>query len=202
MFYLCGSRPTETLCCQPDCCWFTFLTGVGVPQHTIGDHMVEFGNEKRPAGFLPAGRWYCGSVINLLDTCCLPVVGVFLWNTTGVLLWHQRALSISIKASLTSEYVCLSQAGTPDSFSQLLTCPYCARGYKRYSSLKEHIKYRHEKTDESFSCPDCNYSFAYRAQLERHMTVHKSGRDQVQNREPHSSLTMFSSQEYKRNWLN
>uniref|UniRef100_H3BZT7 Zinc finger E-box-binding homeobox 1 n=1 Tax=Tetraodon nigroviridis TaxID=99883 RepID=H3BZT7_TETNG len=68
--------------------------------------------------------------------------------------------------------------GTPDSFSQLLTCPYCARGYKRYSSLKEHIKYRHEKTDESFSCPDCNYSFAYRAQLERHMAVHKSGRDQ------------------------
>ncbi|KAA8580483.1 hypothetical protein FQN60_013441, partial [Etheostoma spectabile] len=68
--------------------------------------------------------------------------------------------------------------GTPDSFSQLLTCPYCARGYKRYSSLKEHIKYRHEKTEESFNCPECSYSFAYRAQLERHMTVHKSGRDQ------------------------
>ncbi|KAL6098140.1 zeb1 [Pungitius sinensis] len=68
--------------------------------------------------------------------------------------------------------------GTPDSFSQLLTCPYCARGYKRYSSLKEHIKYRHEKTEESFNCPDCSYSFAYRAQLERHMTVHKGGRDQ------------------------
>uniref|UniRef100_A0A096M2D0 Zinc finger E-box-binding homeobox 1 n=1 Tax=Poecilia formosa TaxID=48698 RepID=A0A096M2D0_POEFO len=68
--------------------------------------------------------------------------------------------------------------GTPDSFSQLLTCPYCARGYKRYSSLKEHIKYRHEKTEESFSCPECSYSFAYRAQLERHMSVHKGGRDQ------------------------
>ncbi|KAM9332596.1 zinc finger E-box-binding homeobox 1b [Pholidichthys leucotaenia] len=68
--------------------------------------------------------------------------------------------------------------GTPDSFSQLLTCPYCSRGYKRYSSLKEHIKYRHEKTEESFSCPECSYSFAYQAQLERHMTVHKSGRDQ------------------------
>ncbi|XP_035474573.2 zinc finger E-box-binding homeobox 1b isoform X1 [Scophthalmus maximus] len=68
--------------------------------------------------------------------------------------------------------------GTPDSFSQLLTCPYCTRGYKRYSSLKEHIKYRHEKTEESFNCPECSYSFAYRAQLDRHMTVHKGGRDQ------------------------
>uniref|UniRef100_A0A672G6G9 Zinc finger E-box-binding homeobox 1 n=1 Tax=Salarias fasciatus TaxID=181472 RepID=A0A672G6G9_SALFA len=57
--------------------------------------------------------------------------------------------------------------GTPDSFSQLLTCPYC-----------EHIKYRHEKTEDSFSCPECSYSFAYRAQLDRHMTVHKAGRDQ------------------------
>ncbi|XP_053714526.1 zinc finger E-box-binding homeobox 1b isoform X1 [Synchiropus splendidus] len=67
--------------------------------------------------------------------------------------------------------------GTPDSFSQLLTCPYCARGYKRYSSLKEHIKYRHEKTEECFSCPECTYTFAHRAQLERHMTAHKTGRD-------------------------
>ncbi|XP_037135125.1 zinc finger E-box-binding homeobox 1b [Syngnathus acus] len=68
--------------------------------------------------------------------------------------------------------------GTPDSFSQLLTCPYCSRGYKRYSSLKEHIKYRHEKTEECFSCPECSYTFAHRAQLERHMTAHKPGRDQ------------------------
>uniref|UniRef100_A0A3Q2ZMN4 Zinc finger E-box-binding homeobox 1 n=1 Tax=Kryptolebias marmoratus TaxID=37003 RepID=A0A3Q2ZMN4_KRYMA len=68
--------------------------------------------------------------------------------------------------------------GTPDSFSQLLTCPYCSRGYKRYSSLKEHIKYRHEKTEESFSCPECSSSFAYLAQLERHLAIHKSGRDQ------------------------
>lgn len=51
---------------------------MGVSQHTIGDHMVELGNEKQPAGFPPAGKWYCGSVINLLDSCCSPVVGVFL----------------------------------------------------------------------------------------------------------------------------
>ncbi|KAJ8278056.1 hypothetical protein GJAV_G00083350, partial [Gymnothorax javanicus] len=69
--------------------------------------------------------------------------------------------------------------GTPDAFSQLLTCPYCARGYKRYTSLKEHIKYRHEKSEDNFSCSLCSYTFAYRTQLERHMTVHKSGRDQT-----------------------
>uniref|UniRef100_A0A8C5HLU7 Zinc finger E-box-binding homeobox 1 n=1 Tax=Gouania willdenowi TaxID=441366 RepID=A0A8C5HLU7_GOUWI len=74
--------------------------------------------------------------------------------------------------------------GNPDSFSQLLTCPYCARGYKRYSSLKEHIKYRHEKTEESFSCPECSYNFTYRAQLERHMTVHKREQDQKHITQP------------------
>ncbi|KAG9277544.1 zinc finger E-box-binding homeobox 2 isoform X2 [Astyanax mexicanus] len=70
--------------------------------------------------------------------------------------------------------------GTPDAFAQLLTCPYCDRGYKRLTSLKEHIKYRHEKNEENFSCPLCNYTFAYRTQLERHMTTHKPGRDQHQ----------------------
>ncbi|KAJ8395054.1 hypothetical protein AAFF_G00040050 [Aldrovandia affinis] len=69
--------------------------------------------------------------------------------------------------------------GTPDAFSQLLTCPYCARGYKRYTSLKEHIKYRHEKSEDNFSCSLCSYTFAYRTQLDRHMTAHKSGRDQA-----------------------
>ncbi|XP_035617066.1 zinc finger E-box-binding homeobox 1-like [Oncorhynchus keta] len=68
--------------------------------------------------------------------------------------------------------------GTPDAFSQLLTCPYCARGYKRYTSLKEHIKLRHEKSEDNFSCSQCSYTFAYRTQLERHMSAHKAGRDQ------------------------
>ncbi|XP_075899276.1 zinc finger E-box-binding homeobox 1b [Nelusetta ayraudi] len=66
----------------------------------------------------------------------------------------------------------------PDLFSQLLTCPYCTRGYKRYSSLKEHIRYRHEKTKETFSCPECSCSFPHRALLERHLAAHKSGRNQ------------------------
>ncbi|KAM9343157.1 zinc finger E-box-binding homeobox 2a isoform 2-T3 [Pholidichthys leucotaenia] len=63
--------------------------------------------------------------------------------------------------------------GAPDDFAQLLTCPYCDRGYKRLTSLKEHIKYRHEKNEESFPCPLCTDTFNHRAQLERHMATHK-----------------------------
>ncbi|KAM4609173.1 zinc finger E-box-binding homeobox 2a isoform 1-T1 [Polymixia lowei] len=70
--------------------------------------------------------------------------------------------------------------GTPDDFAQLLTCPYCDRGYKRLTSLKEHIKYRHEKNEESFPCPLCSETFTHRTQLERHMAAHKPGRDQPQ----------------------
>ncbi|XP_074550769.1 zinc finger E-box-binding homeobox 2a isoform X3 [Halichoeres trimaculatus] len=69
-------------------------------------------------------------------------------------------------------------SGTPDDFAQLLTCPYCDRGYKRLTSLKEHIKYRHEKNEESFSCPLCADTFSHRTQLERHMTTHKPTREQ------------------------
>ncbi|XP_069389763.1 zinc finger E-box-binding homeobox 2a isoform X2 [Paralichthys olivaceus] len=69
-------------------------------------------------------------------------------------------------------------AATPDDFAQLLTCPYCDRGYKRLTSLKEHIKYRHEKNEDSLACPMCDDSFDHRTHLERHMTSHKPTRDQ------------------------
>ncbi|KAM4605192.1 zinc finger E-box-binding homeobox 1-like [Polymixia lowei] len=68
--------------------------------------------------------------------------------------------------------------GTPDAFSQLHTCPYCSRGYKRNASLKEHIKYRHETSEDNFSCSQCSYTFTYRSQLERHMSHHKGTREQ------------------------
>ncbi|XP_068196844.1 zinc finger E-box-binding homeobox 1-like isoform X2 [Antennarius striatus] len=68
--------------------------------------------------------------------------------------------------------------GTPDSFSQLHTCPYCSRGYKRNASLKEHIKYRHETSDDNYSCSHCSYTFTYRSQLERHMNHHRGSREQ------------------------
>ncbi|KAI4810388.1 hypothetical protein KUCAC02_019220 [Chaenocephalus aceratus] len=68
--------------------------------------------------------------------------------------------------------------GTPDSFSQLHTCPYCSRGYKRNASLKEHIKYRHETSEDNYSCSHCSYTFTYRSQLERHMIHHRGPKDQ------------------------
>lgn len=73
----------------------------------------------------------------------------------------------------------LSITGTPDSFSQLHTCPYCSRGYKRNASLKEHIKYRHETSEDNYSCSHCSYTFTYRSQLERHMSHHRGTREQV-----------------------
>uniref|UniRef100_A0A8C6PFG5 Zinc finger E-box binding homeobox 1a n=1 Tax=Nothobranchius furzeri TaxID=105023 RepID=A0A8C6PFG5_NOTFU len=68
--------------------------------------------------------------------------------------------------------------GTPDPFSQLHTCPYCSRGYKRNASLKEHIKYRHETSEDNYSCSHCSYTFTYRSQLERHMSHHRGNREQ------------------------
>ncbi|XP_041858321.1 zinc finger E-box-binding homeobox 2a isoform X2 [Melanotaenia boesemani] len=69
---------------------------------------------------------------------------------------------------------------TADDFTQLLTCPYCERGYKRLTSLKEHIKYRHEKNEESFICLLCADTFTQRSHLERHMATHRPAKDQPQ----------------------
>lgn len=88
-------------------------------------------------------------------------------------------LVVSLELAYFNLVHCIPCVGTPDAFSQLLTCPYCDRGYKRFTSLKEHIKYRHEKNEDNFSCSLCSYTFAYRTQLDRHMTSHKSGRDPV-----------------------
>uniref|UniRef100_A0A673MTE9 Zinc finger E-box-binding homeobox 1-like n=1 Tax=Sinocyclocheilus rhinocerous TaxID=307959 RepID=A0A673MTE9_9TELE len=70
--------------------------------------------------------------------------------------------------------------GTPDAFSQLHTCPHCSRGYKRHTSLKDHIKLRHEKSEDNYCCSLCSYTFTYRTQLVRHMTAHRHVREQVQ----------------------
>uniref|UniRef100_A0A3B5MSZ0 C2H2-type domain-containing protein n=1 Tax=Xiphophorus couchianus TaxID=32473 RepID=A0A3B5MSZ0_9TELE len=69
--------------------------------------------------------------------------------------------------------------GTSDSFSHSHICPYCSRGYKRNASLKEHIKYRHETSEDNYSCSQCSYTFTYRSQLERHMSHHRGNKEQV-----------------------
>lgn len=81
--------------------------------------------------------------------------------------------------------------GTPDSFSQLHTCPYCSRGYKRNASLKEHIKYRHETSEDNYSCSHCSYTFTYRSQLERHMSHHRGSREQVKVRQWMTYLCLY-----------
>ncbi|XP_065118227.1 zinc finger E-box-binding homeobox 1 isoform X2 [Paramisgurnus dabryanus] len=68
--------------------------------------------------------------------------------------------------------------GTPDAFSHLHTCPHCSRGYKRQTSLKEHIRLRHEKNEDNYCCSLCSYTFTYRTQLVRHMTAHGHIREQ------------------------
>ncbi|XP_061587831.1 zinc finger E-box-binding homeobox 1 isoform X2 [Cololabis saira] len=78
----------------------------------------------------------------------------------------------------------VDENGTPDSFSQLHTCPYCSRGYKRNASLKEHIKYRHETSDDNYSCSHCSYTFTYRSQLERHMSHHRHTKEQYHSCRP------------------
>ncbi|XP_034087699.1 zinc finger E-box-binding homeobox 2-like, partial [Gymnodraco acuticeps] len=78
-----------------------------------------------------------------------------------------------------SEHDLLS--GSADDFSAMLTCPFCNRGYKRLSSLKEHIRYRHESLQEreSFTCPTCSDTFSHQAHLERHMTNHRPTTEQA-----------------------
>ncbi|XP_072296728.1 zinc finger E-box-binding homeobox 1-like isoform X2 [Eucyclogobius newberryi] len=73
--------------------------------------------------------------------------------------------------------------GTPDALP-LHICPYCSRAYKRNASLKEHIKYRHETSDDNYSCSHCSYTFTYRSQLERHMSHHRGAKA-----EPRSNAT-------------
>uniref|UniRef100_A0A3P8Y494 Zinc finger E-box-binding homeobox 1 n=1 Tax=Esox lucius TaxID=8010 RepID=A0A3P8Y494_ESOLU len=88
--------------------------------------------------------------------------------------------------------------GTPDGLSQLRTCPYCSRGYKRYTSLKEHIKLRHEKSEDNFSCSQCSYTFAYRTQLERHMTQHKTQhKEPVQRHASQTTTTTGGNRKFK-----
>ncbi|XP_053738466.1 zinc finger E-box-binding homeobox 1-like isoform X2 [Synchiropus splendidus] len=86
--------------------------------------------------------------------------------------------------------------GTPDSFSQLHVCPFCSRGYKRHASLKDHIKFRHETSDDNYSCSHCSYTFTYRSQLERHMSHHRGNKQQQHHVSP-ASTTITGTRKFK-----
>ncbi|XP_036842782.1 zinc finger E-box-binding homeobox 1 [Oncorhynchus mykiss] len=98
------------------------------------------------------------------------------------------------KQKSASERGVSEKTGTPDTLSQLLTCPYCSRGYKRCTALKDHIKLRHEKSEDNFSCSQCSYTFTYRTQLDCHMTQHKNQhKDPVQRHVPQTTTTTITT---------
>ncbi|XP_078736715.1 zinc finger E-box-binding homeobox 2-like isoform X1 [Lampetra fluviatilis] len=92
-------------------------------------------------------------------------------------------------------------ARTPGAFAALLACPHCDRGYKRLSSLREHIRYRHERAagdggvvdlhkapppppqageqgqppaagSRKFKCTECGKAFKYKHHLKEHFRIH------------------------------
>ncbi|KAG7478204.1 hypothetical protein MATL_G00078120 [Megalops atlanticus] len=61
---------------------------------------------------------------------------------------------------------------SPDAMRALLVCPFCQRTYRRDASLREHIKFCHERGGGHLICPLCGYIATHRAQMERHMVAH------------------------------
>ncbi|XP_012705140.2 zinc finger E-box-binding homeobox 2 isoform X1 [Fundulus heteroclitus] len=116
------------------------------------------------------------------DNCHQETIAEYLQRSDTAIIYPEapeevtRLSTPEAAAQDESEHDLASSAA--DDFAQLLTCPYCERGYKRLTSLKEHIKYRHENTEETFPCLLCAETFPQRSQLERHMTTHKPPTDQ------------------------
>uniref|UniRef100_UPI00358FB30E zinc finger E-box-binding homeobox 2-like n=1 Tax=Myxine glutinosa TaxID=7769 RepID=UPI00358FB30E len=83
-----------------------------------------------------------------------------------------------------------SSQGEPCRSMELLSCPYCHRGYKRPASLREHIRYRHGALNDSvehlprgkmrvrhvegrkFACSACDKAFKYKHHLKEHFRIH------------------------------
>ncbi|XP_041749019.1 zinc finger E-box-binding homeobox 2-like [Coregonus clupeaformis] len=66
---------------------------------------------------------------------------------------------------------------SPDAMRNLQACPFCQRTYHRGASLREHIKFCHERDGGHMVCPVCGYTAHYRAQIERHMALHSQEED-------------------------
>nr|XP_023651275.1 zinc finger E-box-binding homeobox 2-like isoform X1 [Paramormyrops kingsleyae] len=61
---------------------------------------------------------------------------------------------------------------SPDTVGVPLACPFCQRTYQRDSSLREHIRFCHEREGGRLVCPLCGVSATYREQMEQHMLMH------------------------------
>ncbi|XP_050969272.1 zinc finger E-box-binding homeobox 1 isoform X2 [Labeo rohita] len=64
------------------------------------------------------------------------------------------------------------------------TCPYCQRTYRRDASLREHMKFCQDRDGGDSVCPLCGYSTPYRAQMERHLTLHSQTHEKNSMSEP------------------
>ncbi|XP_029525830.1 zinc finger E-box-binding homeobox 1-like [Oncorhynchus nerka] len=71
---------------------------------------------------------------------------------------------------------------SPDAIRNLQACPFCQRTYHLGVSLREHIKFCHERDRGHMVCPVCGYTPRYRAQMEQHMALHS----QVEDKHPGS----------------
>lgn len=70
---------------------------------------------------------------------------------------------------------------SPDAVRNLQACPFCQRTYHLGASLREHIKFCHERDGGHIVCPVCGYTPRYRAQMEQHMALHSQVEDKVRH---------------------
>ncbi|KAJ8400777.1 hypothetical protein AAFF_G00391310 [Aldrovandia affinis] len=72
------------------------------------------------------------------------------------------------------------QEASPTSPDAMLACPLCQRTYRCDASLREHVRFCHERDAGNPICPLCGYVATHRAQMERHMVMH----NQAQGKHP------------------
>ncbi|XP_067314317.1 zinc finger E-box-binding homeobox protein zag-1-like isoform X2 [Pseudorasbora parva] len=68
------------------------------------------------------------------------------------------------------------------------TCPFCQRMERCSASLREHLKFCPHRDSQ---CPLCGFSSPYRAQMERHLTLHSHTHDKNSLSEPSMESRKF-----------
>ncbi|XP_072237930.1 zinc finger E-box-binding homeobox 2-like [Leuresthes tenuis] len=70
-------------------------------------------------------------------------------------------------------------------------CPFCHRIYQQEASLRDHVKYCHEREEGHMVCPLCGYITTLRSQMERHLALH----NQIQDK---SAITLDQGMETRK----